>query len=202
MIYPPRPRRSPWSKHTGQSRASSGPGLAPLPAAREVQTPAGARRRRGRRGLLPAIISPCRLRLRQPLITRLLMRPAAVCNHPGPRRAAREAAGESAGGGVDGACLLPGRGRARRQRACASAVRAPGCLPGGALTRSVSSNRAPRAPVSSPPYSAEAQTHRHKTQAGVGSSRSDPEPGHLADSGSSWIGGGACCCYSWDFSEG
>lgn len=35
---------------------------------------------------LPVVISP-RLRVRQPLITRLLMRPAAVCNHPGPRRA-------------------------------------------------------------------------------------------------------------------
>lgn len=38
---------------------------------------------------LPVVISP-RPRLRQPLITRLLMRPAAVCNHPGPRRAGRE----------------------------------------------------------------------------------------------------------------
>ncbi|CAM9688658.1 unnamed protein product [Rangifer tarandus platyrhynchus] len=34
------------------------------------------------------------------------MRPAAVCNHSGPRRAAREAAGESARGGVDGGCSL------------------------------------------------------------------------------------------------
>ena len=36
------------------------------------------------------------------------MRPAAVCNHPGPRRAAREAAGESARWGVDSGCL-PGQ---------------------------------------------------------------------------------------------
>lgn len=54
------------------------------------------------------------------------MRPAAVCNYPGPRRAAREAAGEPARRGVEGGGLLlgceirlaetaarPGRGRPR-----------------------------------------------------------------------------------------
>lgn len=40
------------------------------------------------------------------------MRPAAVCNYPGPRRAAREATGGSAGGGVEG-----GRGRESRRAA-------------------------------------------------------------------------------------
>ncbi|XP_023060547.1 uncharacterized protein LOC111537775 [Piliocolobus tephrosceles] len=72
---------------------------------RTVQTPEVAGRAGGlerwRRGGLPAVISLRRLRLRQPLITSLLMRPAAVCNHPGPRCAAREAAGESARGGVE-----------------------------------------------------------------------------------------------------
>lgn len=51
-------------------------------AVRARRLPVGRRRR----SLSPVVISP-RPRLRQPLITRLLMRPAAVCNHPGPRRA-------------------------------------------------------------------------------------------------------------------
>jgi len=50
------------------------------------------------------------------------MRPAAVCNHLGPRRSAREAVGESARGGVDGGCSpgpldpLGGGGGAPRRR--------------------------------------------------------------------------------------
>lgn len=49
------------------------------------------------------------------------MRPAAVCNHQGPRRAAREVAREPARGGVEGGgdrevCAGGGRGCAPRER--------------------------------------------------------------------------------------
>lgn len=61
------------------------------------------------------------------------MRPAAVCNHKGPRRAAREAAGESARGGVEG-----GGGREIRRAptgVCRGHARPPNARPaGGVLT--------------------------------------------------------------------
>lgn len=106
---------------SAQARPPAGPTRSRTPAlAPRVRRPGRVASARSR---LLAVISQCWLRLRQPLITRLLMRPAAVCNHPGPRRAAREAAGESARGGVEGGGLLR-RGEIR--------LVAPRCAPEGA----------------------------------------------------------------------
>lgn len=93
--------------------------LGPLPAPRgsghrgSPAGPAVGAGRYQRRRLLPAVISPCRLGLRQTLITRLLMKPGAVCNHPGPRRAAREAAGESPAMRSAARCVCAWAGAAR-----------------------------------------------------------------------------------------
>lgn len=124
------PQAQPRGKHTGFVLGLLSWDPARRPASRTDQGPdtrgPGCREgRRGRQGPLPAVISRCLLPPRQPLITRLLMRPAAVCNHSGPRRAAREAVGESPRGGVDGGCspgprdpLGGGRGAPRRRLLC------------------------------------------------------------------------------------
>lgn len=116
------PGTAPRGSRVGQSWAPPPPTRpGPLPSPSRSGHPLWPRRAGGRGGWhrrrrqLPAVISLCRLGFRQPLITRLLMRPAAVCNYPGPRRAAREATGESAYRGVEGGegCVL-GPARAGR----------------------------------------------------------------------------------------
>lgn len=135
------PQAQPRGKHTGFVLGLLSSDPARRPASRTDQGPdtrgPGCREgRRGRQGPLAAVISRCGLPPRQPLITRLLMRPAAVCNHSGPRRAAREAVGESIPPLGRGRRLQPGTARsAGRRQGCAREASALQCAPGSVSLR-------------------------------------------------------------------
>lgn len=153
-----------------------------------------------RRRQLPTVISLCRLGFRQPLITRLLMRPAAVCNYPGSRRAAREVTGESAHRGVAGGggrgISLAAKGVCPARRGRGAHRQSPRFSPSGATE-----------PLLSPLYRGVRGLRLRETHADTNKTHarmrliviSDREPLLLTYTGTVWISGvGTRCCYFWD----